>query len=115
MTRTLKPQSLHRTFDLREADLRQLLLDRRGELKHRVESRMRSETLIRIDAALVRLEAGQYGSCAVCDKPIGHGRLRALPFTMRCVPCEERREQRLERADQVARTLSIFPLLADAV
>jgi DnaK suppressor protein len=100
--------------DRRVTDLRRLLLDRRDEWKDRGGSRMRSETLIRIDAALVRLDAGQYGLCAVCDEPIGHGRLRALPFTPRCEPCEQRRERTQDRADQFARTISIFPLLADA-
>jgi RNA polymerase-binding transcription factor DksA len=101
--------------DLREADLRQLLRDRRDEWKDRVGSRMRSETLTRLDAALVRLDAGQYGSCVECDGPIGQRRLRVLPFTVRCETCEERREQAQEGADRLARATRRFPLLADAV
>jgi DnaK suppressor protein len=53
---------------------------------------MRGETLARIDAALRRLEAGTYGICGDCDRPIASERLRALPFAARCRPCEETRE-----------------------
>ena len=43
--------------------------------------------LAEIDAALVRLEAGGYGSCARCGRPIGDDRLAALPATPLCVRC----------------------------
>ena len=59
---------------------------------------MRAATLIRIDEALVRLDAGKYGSCFECAGEISEQRLRALPFAVRCRTCEERREQ-----DQTAR------------
>jgi DnaK suppressor protein len=54
---------------------------------------MRAETLERIDEALGRLEAGEYGLCVECDEEISERRLRALPFAVRCTACEERREQ----------------------
>jgi DnaK suppressor protein len=54
---------------------------------------MRAATLIRIDEALVRLDAGKYGSCFECTEEISEQRLRALPFAVRCRTCEERREQ----------------------
>jgi DnaK suppressor protein len=53
---------------------------------------MRVETIERIDAALARLEAGQYGLCTECGADISEARLRALPFAVRCVDCEESRE-----------------------
>jgi len=53
---------------------------------------MRGETLARIEAALRRLEAGTYGVCGECDRPITSERLQALPFAARCRPCEEARE-----------------------
>jgi DnaK suppressor protein len=73
---------------------------------------MRAETLVRIDEALVRLDAGKYGSCFECAGDISERRLRALPFAVRCQACEERREQEQGRARQLARqrgTLSLFP------
>lgn len=53
---------------------------------------MTAETLIRIDEALVRLDAGNYGSCLECAGEIANLRLRALPFAVRCLPCEQRLE-----------------------
>jgi DnaK suppressor protein len=55
---------------------------------------MRAETLVRIDEALDRLDAGEYGLCAECDAELSERRLRALPFAVRCTACEDRREQR---------------------
>jgi DnaK suppressor protein len=63
---------------------------------------MRAETLARIDEALVRLNAGKYGSCFECAGEIAERRLRALPFAVRCQACEERREQQQGRARQLA-------------
>ena len=74
--------------------------DSQGELALTL-LQMRTETLARIDAALRRLDAGQYGSCAECAKEIAERRLRALPFAVRCQACEERREQELGLARRV--------------
>ena len=63
---------------------------------------MRAETLVRIDEALVRLDAGEYGLCAECDREISEPRLRALPFAVRCTACEELREQSDARERRVA-------------
>jgi len=53
---------------------------------------MRAATLKRIDEALVRLDSGQYGTCAECGEDIAERRLRALPFAVRCHECEAERE-----------------------
>jgi DnaK suppressor protein len=63
---------------------------------------MRAETVRRIDAALRQLEAGTYGSCVECAIAIPEGRLRALPFAVRCQACEERREKEHGHARRVA-------------
>jgi DnaK suppressor protein len=76
---------------------------------------MRAETLSRIDEALVRLGAGEYGSCAECDGEIAERRLRALPFAVRCQACEDRREQARRRAHQLTQRRSRFPLFSDVV
>lgn len=50
------------------------------------------EDLLReIDAALERIEAGTYGTCANCGKPIGEERLEALPWTDLCIDCAKLR------------------------
>jgi RNA polymerase-binding transcription factor len=54
---------------------------------------MESETLRKIDEALLRLHAGTYGICAECDGTIAEARLRALPFATLCRDCQEQEEE----------------------
>jgi DnaK suppressor protein len=133
---------------MRNADLRQMLTDRRREMQDGVQSRirhgrtdrptevrddlehsdaaiqgdiefallqMRTETLIRIDEALVRLDAGQYGICFDCESEISERRLRALSFALRCPACEERREQAQGRARPFGPRRGGFSLFPDLV
>lgn len=52
----------------------------------------RSEDRLRlIDQALVRIESGTYGTCAECGEDIPIERLKALPFAMLCVDCQQKR------------------------
>ena len=48
-----------------------------------------------IEAALRRIESGQYGRCEECDEPIVLQRLKALPWATRCVACQEETEAAL--------------------
>lgn len=59
---------------------------------------MKAETLHKIEAALSRLEEGEYGYCSECAEDISQQRLRALPFALRCKDCEEAREVAQQRA-----------------
>ncbi|WP_051191791.1 TraR/DksA family transcriptional regulator [Microbacterium luticocti] len=43
-----------------------------------------------LDAALARWDAGSYGVCASCGRPIPVGRLRVRPAATLCVACAER-------------------------
>src|SRR6185503_21199461 len=74
---------------------------------------MRAETVGRINEALVRLEAGKYGTCRSCGGDITKRRLRALPFAVRCQSCEEEREiAEQDRSRHLALTrddTSLFP------
>jgi DnaK suppressor protein len=63
---------------------------------------LRAETLTRIEEALARLDAGEYGTCFECAGEISERRLQALPFAARCQACEEKREQELRRTRQIA-------------
>ena len=76
---------------------------------------MRAELLARIDEALVRLDADEYGLCADCDQEISERRLRALPFAVRCTACEERREQGEARQRRFAQRSGGPFLFADMV
>jgi DnaK suppressor protein len=58
---------------------------------------MKSETLVKIEQALRRLEAGTYGNCSECAQQIPTARLQALPFAVRCAPCEGAREKWMTR------------------
>ncbi len=40
-----------------------------------------------IDQALARLEAGTYGTCVRCGRPIAPGRLEARPEAADCITC----------------------------
>lgn len=53
---------------------------------------MTAETLVKVDAALRRLDEGGYGHCFECGEEIAEARLRALPFADHCKDCEEARE-----------------------
>jgi RNA polymerase-binding protein DksA len=46
------------------------------------------EELRAIDAALLRVNDGTYGSCEVCDRPIEPRRLEVAPQAPRCVECQ---------------------------
>ena len=48
-----------------------------------------------IEAALVRIESGEYGLCEECNEPIVLRRLKALPWATRCVACQEESEAAL--------------------
>ena len=71
---------------------------------------IKQETIERIDAALAQLEAGHYGRCVECGEDISEARLRALPFAVRCVECEETREAAARRRQVLERR---FPLFTD--
>jgi len=60
---------------------------------------MESETLRRIDEAILRLGEGTYGLCSDCDGKIAEARLEALPFAVTCRDCQEQEEgEAAERA-----------------
>ena len=73
---------------------------------------IRAQTVKRIDEALTRLAADQYGTCAVCGLEIGERRLRALPFAVRCTRCENRREANGDRFREFAKKGAGFALVA---
>ena len=68
-------QTEHETFTL----------SRLGETQRR--------ELAQIDAAIARVEAGEYGVCADCDQDIDPRRLAALPYALLCTECASRRER----------------------
>jgi DnaK suppressor protein len=74
---------------------------------------MKSETLNKINDALMRLEQGDYGNCFDCGEEIAEKRLRALPFAVRCKDCEEARETVEQRERHMAQRRGATSLFFD--
>ena len=51
------------------------------------QERKRQHDLVRIEMAMRRIEAGDYGYCAECDAEIPDGRLAIDPMAEKCVGC----------------------------
>jgi DnaK suppressor protein len=47
-----------------------------------------------INSALAKIEAGSYGLCDECGRPIGEERLHAVPTAAYCLECQTSFEQR---------------------
>ncbi len=43
-----------------------------------------------IKKAIARIDLGHYGECSVCGEPINKERLKALPFSDKCIKCAEK-------------------------
>ena len=52
--------------------------------------------LAKIDAALQKIEDGEYGECVMCGEQIGLARLKARPVAELCIECKSEQEK-LER------------------
>ena len=72
-----------------------------------------AETITRVDHALARLDAGQYGLCTECGDEISVPRLNALPFAVRCQSCEQTREQAQNHIRRRAQQQGNFWLFSD--
>lgn len=51
------------------------------------------EVMVKIDAALGKLQEGTYGICEDCGGKISEERLQVLPFAIYCKDCQEKIEQ----------------------
>lgn len=45
-----------------------------------------------IDAALARIEDGKFGCCDYCGQAISKERLKALPYSRRCIHCMKKQK-----------------------
>lgn len=87
-------------LDLQDMSLRDSTAEQQLSL---LESRNRTRMML--DTALRRLDDGEYGLCEDCGVEITAGRLKALPFARRCLPCQQQAEllekiaRREDRAD----------------
>ncbi|MER8230497.1 TraR/DksA C4-type zinc finger protein [Streptomyces sp. NPDC094049] len=74
-----------------QADTGTKNITREHELALAAHSR---EMLEQTEHALERLDAGTYGLCEVCGKPIGKARMQAFPRATLCVEDKQRQERR---------------------
>lgn len=64
------------------------------------ELRMRDrdrKLIAKVQEALERLDAGTFGLCETCGRPISAARLRARPVTTLCIDCKREAELRERR------------------
>lgn len=52
------------------------------------------DLLAQIERAVQRMDAGTYGICESCAKPIGKARMQVFPRATLCVTCKQREERR---------------------
>jgi DnaK suppressor protein len=58
-----------------------------------------SRQLRQVEVALSRIRAGTYGACLKCDEPISEKRLRAVPWAVYCIGCQEEADRLRARMD----------------
>ena len=69
------------------------LLDRTQSIYRREETVTFLNTLTRtladVDAALMAMNEGSYGTCLECGEPIALRRLQAIPWASHCIRCQQ--------------------------
>ncbi len=73
-----------------DADTATVTFDREMEATLEENS---SHVLAEIDAALVRIDDGTYGTCRSCGNAISEERLEAMPYAVLCIDCRRREER----------------------
>ncbi|MFI0416879.1 TraR/DksA family transcriptional regulator [Spongiactinospora sp. 9N601] len=74
-----------------QADAGAKTYEREREIALTLNSR---DLLAQNERAIARIDAGTYGECESCHKPIGKERLRAFPRATLCVACKQKEERR---------------------
>ena len=68
------------------------------------------DSLNEIEEALRRIESDSYGICEMCNKPIPHVRLEAIPFTRYTVDCQSSLEKQNKMTRVRQSVTSLFGL-----
>ncbi|MEW2356604.1 TraR/DksA C4-type zinc finger protein [Spirillospora sp. NPDC029432] len=74
-----------------QADTGAKTYEREHELSLTYNSR---DLLAQTERAVQRIDAGTYGICESCARPVGKARLQAFPRATLCVSCKQREERR---------------------
>jgi RNA polymerase-binding protein DksA len=87
---SLEDETEEETYDNHLADSATATLNR--EIDYTLEENS-EHVLSAIEEALSRIEAGTFGTCARCGKPIAEARLEAIPYATRCIDCKRLEER----------------------
>lgn len=87
---SIEDETEEETYDNHLADAATATLNR--EIDYTLEENA-EQLLGAIDAALLRIENGTYGTCVRCGKPIAEERLEAIPYATRCIDCQRLAER----------------------
>jgi RNA polymerase-binding transcription factor len=82
---SIEDETEDETTDDHIAETATVTLDR--EIDYTLEENS-EHVLAEIDGALARIEAGTYGVCLNCGKPIAEERLAAIPWATYCIDCK---------------------------
>lgn len=85
------------TYDNHPADIGSEVFERGKDFALRDTGEL---ILAAIDAALEKIENGNYGICTMCGKEISPARLEAVPFAAECLECKEAAEDAPRRHDR---------------
>ena len=105
--------ALHRAIEGDLSLLRELHQERTGDVLDAAADTVQDELnsqlieaesreLGAINEAIARFDAGMYGHCEGCSKPIPLTRLRAIPYAVDCIECRRKEERRTTRGGAVA-------------
>jgi len=76
--------NLQRGFDADSKEMAKELED--SEVVDALGNEARAE-IVKIDAALTKLDSGRYGICSECGEPIERGRIQVYPYADECIDC----------------------------
>lgn len=81
---TVSREDMPDEIDLASSELSKSLMLRLNDRERNV--------LPKIEKALQKIDAGDYGICESCGNEIGMGRLEVRPFASLCIKCKEEEE-----------------------
>jgi len=90
LSESLEDSSEESPYDQHLAETAGVTLDREIDLT--LEENAKT-VIAQIDRALQKLEAGSYGACDKCGKPISEERLKVAPFAALCIECKRLEER----------------------
>ncbi len=96
---SIKSDEMSDELDLSSAELEQSM---------RMQLRSREALFLKkIDQALEKIQAGNFGICACCDEDIEVSRLEVRPTASLCINCKEEEEQREHRSADGRKSKSV--------